>query len=100
MGQNLFIQNALSPPILFFFLGAIAYSLKSDFEIPAPLPKLFSLYLLLAIEDMVQEALNNSRKAYVAGATGRVKDRLAKFGVDVIGSRKDALTAAIDNLNE
>ena len=49
MGHNLFIQNALSPPILFFFLGAIAYALKSDFEIPAPLPKLFSLYLLLAI---------------------------------------------------
>ena len=53
----------------------------------------------LAIEDMVQEAINNSRKAYVAGASGRVKDRLAKFGVDVIGSRKEALTAAIDSLN-
>ncbi len=53
----------------------------------------------LAIEDMVQEALNNSRNAYVAGATGRVKDRLAKFGVDVIGTRKEALTAAIDSLN-
>ena len=53
----------------------------------------------LAIEDMVQEAINNSRKAYVAGATGRVKDRLAKFGVDVIGTRKEALIAAIDNLN-
>ncbi len=53
----------------------------------------------LAIEDMVQEALNNSREAYVAGATGRVKDRLAKFGVDVIGTRKEALTAAIDSLN-
>ena len=52
----------------------------------------------LAIEDMVQEALNNSRKAYVAGATGRVKERLAKFGVDVIGTRKEALTAAIDSL--
>ena len=53
----------------------------------------------LAIEDMVQEALNNSRKAYVAGATGRVKDMLAKFGVNVIGSRKDALTAVIDSIN-
>ena len=53
----------------------------------------------LAIEDMVQEALNNSRKAYVAGATGKVKERLAKFGVDVIGTRKDALTAAIDSIN-
>ena len=49
MDHNLVIQNALSPPILFFFLGATAYALKSDFEIPAPLPKLFSLYLLLAI---------------------------------------------------
>ena len=47
----------------------------------------------------MQEALNNSRKAFVAGATGRVKDRLAKFGVDVIGSRKEALTAAIDSIN-
>ena len=54
----------------------------------------------LAIEDMVQEALNNSREAYVAGATGRVKDRLAKFGVAVIGTRKEALTAAIDSLND
>ena len=53
----------------------------------------------LAIEDMVQEAINNSRKAYVAGATGRVKDRLAKFGVDVIGTRKEALIASIDSLN-
>ena len=53
----------------------------------------------LAIEDMVQEALNNSRKAYVAGASGRVKERLAKFGVDLIGTRKEALTAAIDSLN-
>ena len=53
----------------------------------------------LAIEDMVQEALNNSRKAYVAGASGRVKDRLAKFGVDVIGTRKEALTAAIISRN-
>ena len=53
----------------------------------------------LAIEDMVQEAKLNSRKAYVAGASGKVKDRLAKFGVDVIGSRKDALESAINDIN-
>ncbi len=53
----------------------------------------------LAIEDMVQEAKLNSRKAFVAGASGRVKDRLSKFGVEVIGSRKDALEAAIKELN-
>tara|TARA_B100000214_G_scaffold306515_1_gene237581 strand:+ start:1157 stop:2152 length:996 start_codon:yes stop_codon:yes gene_type:complete len=49
MEVNLILQNVLSPPVLFFFLGTIAVFLKSDLEIPAPLPKLFSLYLLLAI---------------------------------------------------
>ena len=49
MNTSLVLQNVLTPPILFFFLGALAVLLKSDLEIPAPLPKLFSLYLLLAI---------------------------------------------------
>lgn len=33
----------------FFFIGMMAVFLKSDLEIPQPLPKFFSLYLLLAI---------------------------------------------------
>ncbi|EJF52652.1 putative permease [Saprospira grandis DSM 2844] len=41
--------NILSPPVLFFFLGLISVALKSDLEIPQPLPKLFSLYLLMDI---------------------------------------------------
>jgi len=45
----LVLQNLLTPPVLFFFLGVIAVLVRSDLEIPAPLPKLFSLYLLLAI---------------------------------------------------
>tara|TARA_Y100001968_G_scaffold297456_1_gene306487 strand:- start:81690 stop:82685 length:996 start_codon:yes stop_codon:yes gene_type:complete len=49
MEANLILQNVLSPPILFFFLGTLAVALRSNLEIPAPLPKLFSLYLLLAI---------------------------------------------------
>ncbi len=52
----------------------------------------------LAIEDMVQEAKLNSRKAYVAGANGKVKDRLSKFGVEVIGTRKEALEEALKEL--
>jgi len=36
-------------PVLFFFLGAVAALVKSDLDVPSPLPKLFSLYLLLAI---------------------------------------------------
>lgn len=49
MDLNLIILNLLSPPIMFFFLGFGAALLRSDLEIPAPLAKFFSLYLLLAI---------------------------------------------------
>ena len=49
MEINLLIQNIFAPTVLFFFIGLIAVLCKSDLEIPAPLPKLFSLYLLLAI---------------------------------------------------
>ncbi|MCT0198258.1 sodium-dependent bicarbonate transport family permease [Synechococcus sp. CS-1325] len=49
METSLVLQNLLSPPVLFFALGVIAVLVRSDLEIPAPLPKLFSLYLLLAI---------------------------------------------------
>jgi uncharacterized protein len=41
--------NLLSPPILFFMLGALAALLKSDLEIPAPIGKALSLYLMAAI---------------------------------------------------
>ncbi|MBE9227238.1 sodium-dependent bicarbonate transport family permease [Phormidium sp. LEGE 05292] len=49
MDSSLILSNILNPPVLFFFLGMLAVFLKSDLEIPQPLPKLFSLYLLLAI---------------------------------------------------
>jgi hypothetical protein len=49
MDTSLVLQNLLTPPVLFFFLGVLAVLVRSDLEIPAPLPKLFSLYLLLAI---------------------------------------------------
>jgi uncharacterized protein len=49
MNLDLIIQNILNPPILFFFLGMLAVFLKSDLSIPQPLPKFFSLYLLIAI---------------------------------------------------
>jgi len=49
MNSSLLLSNILNPPVLFFFLGMLAIFLQSDLEIPQPLPKLFSLYLLLAI---------------------------------------------------
>ena len=49
MDAHLIISNLLNPPVLFFFLGAAACLVGSDLEIPQPLPKFFSLYLLLSI---------------------------------------------------
>lgn len=49
MEFSLIVSNILNPPVLFFFVGMIAVFVRSDLEIPQPLPKLFSLYLLFAI---------------------------------------------------
>jgi hypothetical protein len=49
MDTTLILANLLNPPVLFFFLGLLAYFVGSDLEIPQPLSKFFSLYLLLAI---------------------------------------------------
>lgn len=49
MELDLIYSNLLNPPILFFFLGMLAVACKSDLQVPAPIPKLFSLYLLLCI---------------------------------------------------
>jgi len=49
MNFDLIAQNMLNPPVLFFFLGMLAVFLKSDLTIPQPLPKLFSLFLLISI---------------------------------------------------
>lgn len=49
MDGSLILSNILNPPILFFFLGMTAIFVKSDLEIPPPIPKLLSLYLLFAI---------------------------------------------------
>ncbi|MEJ7553922.1 MAG: sodium-dependent bicarbonate transport family permease, partial [Aquificaceae bacterium] len=49
MGLELLLQNILNPPVLMFFLGLGAVLLRTELEVPQPLPKLFSLYLLIAI---------------------------------------------------
>lgn len=49
MTPEMLLTNVLNPPVLFFFLGLVAALLRSKLEIPAPLPQLFSLYLLLCI---------------------------------------------------
>ena len=49
MDSSLILSNVLTPPVMFFFVGLTAVLVKSDLEIPQPIPKLFSLYLLLSI---------------------------------------------------
>ena len=49
MDLSTILQNFLNPQILFFFLGVFAVLLRSDLDIPQPIPKFLSLYLLLSI---------------------------------------------------
>ncbi len=49
MDIGIIVNNLMSPPILFFFMGVIAVFVHSDLHIPQPLPKLFSMYLLVDI---------------------------------------------------
>jgi hypothetical protein len=67
------VQNVVSPALLFFFLGFGAVLLKSDLEIPHPLPKFFSLYLLLSIgytggEKLAHAGLSWSVALYILAA--------------------------------
>ncbi len=53
----------------------------------------------LAIEDMVQEAQNNSRKAYVVASNNNVVERLKRFGIQgVLSNRGEALEEALRTL--
>ncbi len=43
------MQNFLDPAILFFVFGLVAGALRSNLEIPAPIARFLSLYLLMAL---------------------------------------------------
>ena len=43
------MQNFLDPAILFFVFGLFAGLLRSNLEIPAPISRFLSLYLLMAL---------------------------------------------------
>lgn len=46
---SLFLQNLLSPAILFFLLGILAGLIKSDLVIPDSISRYLSIYLMMAI---------------------------------------------------
>ena len=49
MDFQILISNLTNPTLLFFLLGIIATTVKSDLEIPESSSKFISLYLLFAI---------------------------------------------------
>ncbi|WMJ73506.1 sodium-dependent bicarbonate transport family permease [Cytophagaceae bacterium ABcell3] len=49
MNIQLLLENLTNPALLFFILGIVAVSLKSDLKIPANSSKFISLYLLFSI---------------------------------------------------
>ncbi|MCC6700867.1 MAG: sodium-dependent bicarbonate transport family permease [Fluviicola sp.] len=49
METKLLLENLSNPALLFFFLGILAVSVKSDLSIPKNSSKFISLYLLLSI---------------------------------------------------
>ena len=60
---------------------------------------LFRLIFLQLLNYESFRTKNNSRKAFVAGANEKVKDRLAKFGVEgIIETRKEALETALNEI--
>jgi hypothetical protein len=72
--------DLINAPVLFFLLGVVACLVRSDLDIPQPIPKMLSLYLLVAI-----------------GLKGGVGIREAEASVEVIGGlvAAVALSAAV-----
>lgn len=70
MDLSTIIANVLSPAALFFFLGFLSVLVKSDLELPYPLPKFFSTYLLISIgytggEKLAEAGLSPSVALYI-----------------------------------
>ncbi|MEI8058508.1 MAG: sodium-dependent bicarbonate transport family permease [Ferruginibacter sp.] len=60
MDFHILISNLTNPTLLFFILGIVATSVKSDLEIPASSSKFISLYLLFSIGFKGGQELANS----------------------------------------
>jgi hypothetical protein len=84
MDWGLALTNVFNPAALFFALGFAAVLFRTGLEIPAPLPRLFSLYLIIAIgytggTKLASSGLNGTVLLYIAGAM--VVATVIPFGV-------------------
>lgn len=73
MDVQTILANVLSPAALFFFLGFLSVLLHSDLELPYPLPRFFSTYLLISIgytggEKLAQAGLTTEVAATIVAA--------------------------------
>jgi uncharacterized protein len=98
MDSSLILSNILNPPVLFFFLGMLAVFCQSDLEIPAPLPKLFSLYLLVAIgfkggHELYESGINSSI-AMTLGAAIFMASIVPIYSFYILRLRLDVYNAA------
>lgn len=98
MDLSLVLSNLLNPPVLFFFLGIFAILVKSDLEIPQPLPKFFSLYLLFSIGFKGGIELNKSgispQVLYTLTAAIAMSSLVPLYAFAIVRRRLDAANAA------
>ncbi len=66
MNVDQLLHNFFAPPVPFFFIGLLAVLAKSDLEIPGPISKFISLYLLMAI------GFKGGVELHESGITGQV----------------------------
>lgn len=66
MNLEQLFHNFFAPPVPFFFIGLAAILAKSDLEIPGPISKFISLYLLMAI------GFKGGVELHESGITGQV----------------------------
>jgi hypothetical protein len=84
---SLILANLATPPVLFFLLGMAATLVRSDLEIPQPVTKALSLYLLFSIgmhggaELAAAEVSWRTAAPLVAGAAASAILPLASFAV-------------------
>lgn len=71
--------SLLNPAVLFFVLGLVAVAIRSDLDLPSPLPKVLALYLLLSIGFRGGVELTRSGAAHEVAPT-----LLASFGMALV----------------
>lgn len=109
MNFDLLIENLTNPALLFFILGLLAVSIKSDLAIPANSSKFISLYLLFAIgfkggHELAHETVTSETLATIGFGIGSsvvipvitfflLKKRLGVFNAGAVAAAYGSVSA-------